>query len=74
MLPDTKQLVEKDVTETTADKRRHCIQHISKIEDKLWEMAHITDVVVDSRININADSSDDTISDTDMKGIELLNW
>ena len=50
----------------------HCVEHIIKEEDTLWELPHITDVVADSLINNNADSSDDTSSDTDMEGTELL--
>ena len=38
---------------------------------KTKELGQITDTVVDNLIN-NADSSDDTISDTDMEDIELL--
>ena len=46
-------------------------------EEKLWQLGHITDVFVDNLINNNANSSDDTSSDTDMEHIELLsdsNW
>ena len=49
-LPDTKQLIEKEIHETMAVKWRHCIEHIMK-----EELAHITDVVVDSSINNNVD-------------------
>ena len=68
------QLVEKEVNETMADKRRHCIQHINKKEHKVWDLADITYIVVDTRINNNADSSDDTDYDTrySLEGIELL--
>ena len=54
----------------------HCIEHKIK-EDKLWELAHITDVVVDSLISNNAHSNDGTSSNTDMESTELLfdsNW
>ena len=73
-LPDTKQVIEKEVNDTTA---RTCgtivrIEDLIKEEDKLWTMAHITDVVVASFINNNADSSDNTRFDTVMEGIELL--
>ena len=50
------------------DKRRHCIEHISKKEDEFWELLHILNITVD----INTDSSDDTTFDTDMLGTELL--
>ena len=61
-LPDVKQLTEKAVNETTADNWRHCIQHIMKEEDKLWQLAHIIDIVI---VDNNADSSN-TSSYTDM--------
>ena len=54
------------------DKRRHRAEHLIEEEDKLWDLAHITDVFVDNLINNNADSSNDTSSDIDMVGIELL--
>ena len=50
-----------------ADKWRHCIQHINKIEDKLWELALNTDIVVDSLVNNNADV---TNSDTGVEGVD----
>ena len=43
-LPDIKQSIE-EVNETAAS----CIEHIIKEVDKFLELAHITDVVVDSR-------------------------
>ena len=61
-LPDVKQLIEKKVNETTAEKWRHCAEHTIKEEGKLWELDHITDVVLDSLINNNADASDNTSS------------
>ena len=66
-LTDIKQLIEKVVSETTADKWCHCIEHIIKEEDMFWELAHI--VVVDSLIiesyhcGQTSDSSDETSSE-----------
>ena len=48
---------------------RHCIEHIIiKTHDKLWVLAHITDIVVDSLINIIADSSDEQVLTEIWKG------
>ena len=70
-MPDIKQLIEKEVNETTEDKCCHYIEHTLKEEDTIWELAHITYVVEDSLINNNANSSDDKSSATDMEGIGL---
>ena len=78
MVGGIKQLIEKEVNnETTEDKWRHCTEYIIMEGDKLSELAYIAEVVVDSLINNNVDSSDDTNSDTDIEGIELFsesNW
>ena len=46
--------------------------YVFKEDDKLWELDHITDVVVDSLIINTADTNGDSSSDTDKEGIELL--
>ena len=65
-----------EVNQTTVDKWRHCVEHIIKKEDKLWELAHITDVVVDSLIIKKVESSDDLslihISSLNCKFLSLL--
>ena len=55
-----------------ANKWRHCIKHVFKDDGKLWEVAHVTDVVVNSLIINTAYLSDDASCDTNMEGIELL--
>ena len=43
-----------------------------KEEDKLWQLAHIIDIVVGNLIINNAGSGYDTSFDIDMEGTELL--
>ena len=62
-------MIEKVVNEVTADKWCHCIEHVIREEDKLWQLDNITDVVDSVIINI-ADSSG-LCSETGIEGIHF---
>ena len=68
----SKQMVENVLNEMTADKQRHCVEHvIEEEEDKQCQFDNIT-IIVLHNLSINTDDNSDSRFEVDMQGIKLL--